>query len=311
MPVTLYPAPVWAGRQDPEDGPEARRLHDLVEDDARRAVIGFASDTGVRRNQGRPGAHDGPTAIRTALASLSAPAGVQGFSDLGDVEVTGDDLEAGQRALSEKLATALGTFERVVVLGGGHETAFGSYCGLIAAFPGKKVGIINLDAHLDLRLVGKAGPSSGTPFTQIRELDPDGFDYLCLGLAAESNTGALMERARDWGVRIIDDHALIDNKHAADEAITAIMSRSDLVYLTIDIDVLPHFQAPGVSAPASRGVPLDVIEHIIKAVLEWSTEHHCLCPVADIVELCPPHDPQGVTARTAAVLVRRILLDVV
>ncbi len=282
-------------------------MHHLVAGEANRAVLGFASEAGVVRNKGRKGASLGPASLRNALANMAAPPDAAPFSDLGDVEVTGDDLEEGQAALSDRVASALGDHDRLVVLGGGHETAFGSYCGIAARYPDKQIGIINLDAHLDLRLVGENGPSSGTPFAQIRALNPQGFDYLCLGVAEESNTQALMQRAQGWGVNIVDDHALIANKKAADREIADIIARSDAIYLTIDIDVLPHYQAPGVSAPAARGVGLPTIEHLVAHVLSTCRQLGCPCPLADVVELSPPNDPQHVTAKSAALLVRRIL----
>ena len=308
MPVNILLPSKWTGRSDPEDGKHALRIHDLVSDDASRAILGFASDAGVARNKGRKGAHDGPAALRKALANLAAPENPISFTDLGDVEVIGDDLEDGQAALADKIGEALGSYERLVVLGGGHEIAFGSYSGLAQNYPDAKIGIINLDAHLDLRLVGENGPSSGTPFTQIRDLNPDGFDYLCIGLAEESNTAALLRRAGDWGVQTVFDHALIDNRHAADEAIDAIISRNDIIYLTVCLDVLPHYQAPGVSAPAARGVPLSVIEHLVVRTLSQCEAAAKPIPLVDFAELSPPHDRDGVTARCAALLARRVLV---
>lgn len=178
MPINVIPASPWTGRSDPEDGSGATRLHHIVQENASRALLGFACEAGVIRNKGRKGAHEGPAALRGALANMAAPDDELPFTDLGDVDVTGNDLEAGQAVLSDKVAEALHLHDRLIVLGGGHETAFGSYCGLTRRYPGKQIGIINLDAHLDLRLIGENGASSGTPFSQIRELDAKKFDYL-------------------------------------------------------------------------------------------------------------------------------------
>ncbi|MEO1220803.1 MAG: arginase family protein, partial [Pseudomonadota bacterium] len=167
--------------------------------------------------------------------------------------------------------------------------------------------IINLDAHLDLRLVGESGPSSGTPFTQIRNLAPDRFDYLCLGVAEEANTLALFQRAEEWGVEMVSDHALIDSPTAGDPAIDALVARSDLIYLTIDLDLLPAYQCPGVSAPAARGVSFHIVERMINQVLNNCERHNCQIPLSDIVELSPPHDRDGISARAAALLTRQLL----
>lgn len=309
MSVTHTQTPEWTGRVDPEDGSDAIRLHQLVKPDATRAVIGFACDAGVKRNKGRVGAKEGPAALRQALANLSAPAGARPFSDFGDVVVTGDALEAGQETLANAIGDALSDLERLVVLGGGHETAFASFRGLRKAHPKARIGILNLDAHLDLRLPGEAGGSSGTPFAQIRQLDPGGFDYLCVGYAEESNTQALMARAKDWGVGLVRDHELIADPLAAHPAITELIARNDCLYLTIDIDVLSHFQAPGVSAPAARGLPLSTIEQIVSFAIKTAASLKTPLALADLVELSPAHDRDGVTARTAALLARRLLMS--
>ena len=132
-----------------------------------------------------------------------------------------------------------------------------------------------------------------------------------IGVADESNTTALMKRAEDWGVNIITDHQLINDKHAANAAIEAIINRSDLIYLTIDLDVMPHYQAPGVSAPAARGVVFETIEHLVDKILQTCKALDRDCPLTDVVELSPPNDPQNVTARTAALLIRQMLFLIV
>lgn len=307
MPARHIPRAKWRGRQDPEDGVTAKRFYHFEADGSPNAVIGFRCDAGVRRNQGRTGAKEGPTAIRTALSNLPALSGMQTFTDLGDIEVNGDDLEQGQALLAGHVEQALNSHDKLLVLGGGHETAWASYLGLAKRYPDRQIGIINLDAHLDLRNIAAVGPSSGTPFNQIRNFAPERFDYLCLGVAEEANTTALFERAADWGVNMIDDKSLIKDIHAADAEIEALVERSDMVYLTIDIDLLPHYQAPGVSAPATRGVPLAAVEHLVDHVIETCAVKNCRMPLMDIVEVSPTFDRDNMTAKIAAVLARRFL----
>lgn len=309
MPVTHIPPKPWTGRDDPEDGPNAKRLHHFASDKGKRALIGFASEAGVKRNKGRVGAKQGPAALRAALGGLPAPHDAEPFVDLGDIDIDGDDVEVGQALLGQHVSEALAAHDRVIVLGGGHETAYGSYLGLADRYPDKKIGVINLDAHLDLRNIGEAGPSSGTPFNQIHALAPEQFDYLCIGAAEEANTVALFDRANEWGVRVVMDKALLNNPHAADVEISAMVRRCDVIYLTIDIDLMPHYQAPGVSAPAARGVPFFIVEHLVKTVIAACKEAERPLPLADIVELSPPFDRDNMTAKSASLLVRRLLLN--
>ena len=54
----LRPPAVWSGRSDVSEGPEGRRWHEIVAlggpaQAGEIALLGFASDAGVRRNGGR------------------------------------------------------------------------------------------------------------------------------------------------------------------------------------------------------------------------------------------------------------------
>lgn len=292
----------WSGREDTEDGPRALRMYHLAgQPDADVAILGFCCDAGVRRNQGQPGAALGPAAIRHALANLATSPGHRAFHDAGDILVTGDDPEPGQQMLAEHVARLFRDHKRILVMGGGHETAFGTWSGLRRARPDDRIGIINIDAHLDLRGIGPAGPSSGTPFWQIQQAEPENFRYAVLGVAEEGNTPALFQRAQHWGVQIVPDHQLQTTPEAGFTAIDQICAASDAIYLTIDLDALPGALAPGVSAPAARGIPLHVVEGLINRVQESGK-----LVIADIVELCPPRDATGLTARCAAYIARRL-----
>ena len=54
-----------------------------------------------------------------------------------------------------------------IVLGGGHETAYGHYLGYVRA--GRETAIVNLDAHLDVRPLRDGRGHSGSPFRQALE----------------------------------------------------------------------------------------------------------------------------------------------
>lgn len=303
----------WTGRDD-GGGPEHRRWHHIVvtasdHDDTARAahtaLIGFASDAGVARNLGRIGAHKGPRALRSALASLSYPGEVGEILDAGDITVEGDELEAGQSALGAAITAQLDAGRFVTVLGGGHETAFGSYLGLRDSplFQGSpRIGILNLDAHFDLRR--SARPSSGTPFLQIAEAEAAAgrpFHYAVVGISEPSNTRVLFDTAERLGVRHLSDEQSQDRDDVV-AFVEDFLADVDLAYLTIDLDVLPAAVAPGVSAPAGYGVPFDVIRAAAIAVARSGK-----LALLDVVELNPELDIDSRTARSAA----RLIHDVV
>ncbi len=165
--------------------------------------------------------------------------------------------------------------------------------------------MVNLDAYFDLRLAPV--PNSGTPFRQIAEFcsaHGTTFNYLCLGISELSNTTALFERARQLGVEYRLDEEMRQSDSADLRArLAQKLIAADKVYLSIDLDVLPASVAPGVSAPAARGVALEIIEDLIDDVISSGK-----LALADIAELNPVLDRDDQTARVAARLAYRLLL---
>ncbi len=309
----------WQGRDDTaSEGPKAQRWHqqiapystDLANTAAGNVLIGFCCDEGVRRNGGRIGAVAGPDGCRSALANLAWHAS-RPIYDAGDVHCDGEQLEAAQTLLAAQIAELLTHGHRPLVIGGGHEVAWGTWQGIAAAVGGgnttatpqqQRVGIINIDAHFDLRQSTPA--SSGTPFAQIardcaaRHLP---FDYLCLGVSALSNTKALFETAQQTGTQwLLDDEFVASNRSVVESCVTMFLDQVDAVYLTICLDAFHVSVAPGVSAPATRGVEV--------AMAEWLIDLICArdqLMVAEVAELNPRFDQDSRTAKLAARLLAR------
>lgn len=308
--------PIWQGRSDAEEGAGPWRWHDVMrpwaaDGTADVVVLGFACDEGVRRNQGRIGAAAGPAALRAALANLPLN-GLTALGDAGDIGTMPPDaaarpLELLQTQYAEKIAQIMGTGALPVGLGGGHEIAWGSWCGLMAALGSsqgsRRVGIVNFDAHFDLRAGALA--TSGTPFRQMAEYCAQHqrpFHYLCLGVSRFANTQALFARADALGVQyVVDETLTAQSLPEVRERLQHFLQPLDDLYLTFCLDVLPAAVAPGVSAPAARGVGLDVLEPLLDIALASGKLR-----VADVAELNPRYDIDQRTARAAARVVARI-----
>ena len=299
----------WQGRVDDEEPGPSPRWHQRVRPfDAAAsggvALIGFAVDAGVRRNGGRPGAAQGPAALRSALADLPL-LGEPALFDAGDIGCDGDALEAAQQQLSRRVAQAIAQRCLPLVLGGGHEVAWGTYQGIAAARPpGERLLIVNLDAHFDLRRAARG--NSGTPFLQIHDHRSERgqpFDYRVFGISRYANTEALFRRADALRVGYRLDEALQTPADwaAAQGALAHDLAACDAVYLTLCLDMLPGATAPGVSAPAPLGMPLACAERLVDQVMASGR-----VVAADLAELNPSHDRDGLTARVAARLVARI-----
>lgn len=299
----------WSGRVDLPEDASTRRWHQWVRAPQPGsapgvAVLGFACDEGVRRNHGRVGAAEGPAALRKMLSNLPVLDEVPLY-DAGTVACTDGDLEAAQARYAEAMAALLDGGHLAVGLGGGHEIAYASYLGLAQHLRARRprLAIVNIDAHFDLRR--QAQGSSGTPFLQaIDDARERGLplDYLAYGISAAANTRVLFDTADALGVHYVrdDELGLLELPRRLAE-LKEKLADVDAVYLTIDIDGLPHAMAPGVSAPAARGVPMEVVEPLLDAVAATGK-----LMLMDVAELSPPLDRDNVTARVAARLVHRV-----
>lgn len=306
----------WTGRIDGED-PASKRWHqiiDLIDLDKelpvmqfKTVLLGFCCDEGVRRNQGRVGAKDAPAAMRKVLANLPDHLFPSfEIADAGDVICVAEDLEAAQQELAKRVQQILEMGGLPIVLGGGHEVTYGNYKGLRLANPTKKIGIINLDAHLDIRPLKDGKGNSGTGFFQIAEESKSAgleFNYMAIGIQQISNTQALYQYAVEHQVEIIEAYDVhpweLEN---IQERIQAFADRVDCLYLTIDMDVFAAPYAPGVSALNFNGLVPDatfirILECILGQANLWTI---------DIAELNPLYDIDNRTTKLAADLIFRI-----
>lgn len=314
--MTWKHAQPWTGRDD-GPGPENARWHNTVVpwnpgsasgSAAGSALLGLASDEGVRRNKGRTGARSGPEAIRSALASLALHQPTL-LKDAGDVLVDGTDLEAAQEEFASVLYALLADGHFTMGLGGGHEITFASYSG-VARFLGAEgqwtLGILNIDAHFDLREEPRA--TSGTGFSQIASIEAAAgrdFRYAAIGISETSNTKVLFDRAKGLGVEVLlDEECHPGNFDRVRRFVADFAASVDHLYLTIDLDALPAAIAPGVSAPAGFGVGLETVRAIVLAAVRSGKLIH-----ADVAELNPTFDIDQRTARTAARLVSDLILN--
>ncbi len=309
---------IWQGRIDEEPEGGKLRWHQCIEPLGRGSfdpgvvLLGVCSDEGVRVNLGRIGARDGPDAIRKAMANQAWHLQVP-FYDGGNLYCD----EGGLEGLFEAQATIIEAFLEAghypILLGGGHEMSYGSFCGLIGHLRTSDhegpVGIINFDAHFDMR--SAVQPGSGTAFLQIAEYcgrESLPFNYFCLGVSEVANTETLFNRARVLGVDFLKDEELVSwNLVQSRRRLGTFIDRCAAIHLSIDLDVFPASVAPGVSAPAPRGVSLEIVEHLIDFIKVRAQDK---LKLADIAEYNPKYDSDGRTAKVAARLCHLLARDV-
>ena len=267
-------------------------------------IIGFCSDEGVRRNEGRVGAYSGPNQLRQQWGKLACQHDLQ-FIDVGNILCVDENLESAQEELSRLVDHCHSHGFKTVVLGGGHEIAWGHFSGLTRQYP--RLGIINFDAHFDLRpiLPNQLG-TSGTPFWQIAEYckkTQKEFNYCCLGIQELANTTSLFANAEKYKVPYLTVEQLAENPLEWQYAfLNQFLQKLDAVYLTVCLDVFNEAVAPGVSAPQALGLfpwqAIPLLKYIVQTGKVVSI---------DIAELSPPLDEGNKTARLGAMLLAKVL----
>lgn len=276
------------------------------------ALVGYVCDEGVRRNLGRVGSEQGPRLIRERLAKLPIHFDSIRVGDVGDIICLEEDMESCQQAFSNIISQLISKNIFPIGLGGGHDMAYGHFMGIRDAIKNtdkSRIGIINFDAHFDLRPVEKKS-NSGTPFNQvISELKEtnENVDYFAIGIQQQSNTKELFDIAKkehiDYAINY-DCESSTEEMKALQKRLIPFIEANDYLYITIDLDGFSSAYAPGVSAPS----PLGFTPYFVFKMLRFlfSTKKVISC---DIAELNPTLDRDNLTSNLAAKLVDFIVMN--
>ncbi|MBM7625004.1 formimidoylglutamase [Sporohalobacter salinus] len=315
---------IWQGRVDDTGDFTAFRWHQWIDSiDLTNKVLdpinnqergfcflGFCGDQGVNRNGGRVGAAKGPASIRKELANLPVRFGRETkLFDAGNIKCLDSAMERQQKSLELAVEKILDLNLFPLVLGGGHEIALGHYNGLLNSKleedRNPQIGIINFDAHFDLRPYPNGG-NSGTMFRQIADqcqADEIDYSYLCVGIQKCGNTVNLFQTADELGVEYIlaediTDFNTLDILNTLDDYIR----QNDYIYLTICSDVFSSAFAPGVSSIQPLGIEPELALNLIKYIMKSKKVISC-----DIAEVSPRFDQDSSTAKLAAIILFAIV----
>jgi formimidoylglutamase len=292
----------WTGTSsDPNDEQFGHIVEPTTLDAAReyRAVlVGEPYDGAVI---GRPGAREGPVAIRESLAGVKThhfDAGpVRSVGDLGTVEVPSDRNVSDVQAAVRDVTARIHDQEMVpVFLGGDNSLTYPNAAPLLDREG--SVGVVSLDTHLDCRAV-PGEPTSGTPYRQLHQAGLDGMAVLGARHFETSTTYA--EYLREQGGEIVTAEEVGDDPvEAADRALSAV--ETDHLYVSVDIDVLDATAGPGVSAPTPGGITSRELFRMVRLLASSDR-----LAGFEVVETAPPLCPDGRTADAAARIVAHAL----
>ncbi|MBC8144893.1 MAG: formimidoylglutamase [bacterium] len=285
--------------------PDADRQSPLI------AIIGVPQDIGVERNGGRVGASEAPDAIRRWLYRMSTydietarSIATGAVIDLGNINCDGS-LEDIHERLSAVVETVCKHGVVPVVLGGGHDITYATITGAARAVGA--VGVVNIDAHLDVRPV-VTERNSGTPFRMLIDegmLVPTSF--IELGIQSFANAAEHARWLLERGGRIItlDEIRVRGFAKTFSTAWQSVSTGEQHVYGSLDIDGVRSADAPGVSASMPDGLSAEDLLHAARQLGRKSATVGL-----DIVEVNPKYDRDNITAKLAAHAVARFVTGV-
>lgn len=304
---------LWTGRIDEEDKEQGKRWHEKIKSlpypykkEGGIALLGFDCDEGIKRNKGRAGAAEACDVLKKSMCNFAYHLENMKLYDAGKIEAT-SNLDESQIVLASHISTLLTNKHFPIVLGGGHEVAYASFLGLFNTInQDESTAIINFDAHFDLRINAEA--TSGTPFTQIAALCEKNnapFNYMCLGVSKSSNTKALFQKAKDLKVKyILDTKMSYANFKKIKNKLDVFLTKKEHIYISIDADVFSAYNVPAVSAPAARGIELNLTYEVLEYIFN---KYRNKIRLIDFAEFSPTYDVNDIGKKAIA----RLIYDVV
>ena len=297
----------WEPYQKRGSDPNETRMLDILEcwigeEGPAIGLVGIPFDSAVI---GRKGAKGGPKKIRDSIRYFKAYSwnldfwfGDKRVYDFGDIITEEESVEESHNIISEVIYKIAKRGFIPITLGGDHSIGYPIIKGLKDTYREKKIGLINIDAHLDVRELVDGRINSGTPFRRILDNKLiDGKNFVEIGIRDFANA----KKYRDYVVEknatifTIEDIRNLGIDNVIKQTIEKITDDTDVTYISVDMDSLDQIYAPGVSAPTPDGLSTNQITKIIHRVIS-ETEIIGM----DIVELNPLYDTADTTAINAA-----------
>ena len=298
LPVSGFVLPRYAGL------PTFMRLPYAPPDDPRFATldIGIAGVPWDNGTTNRPGARHGPRALRdasTMIRMFNQATGTYPFhlarcADVGDTSVNPVDV-------MDALARIGGFFDQMIAhgitplsAGGDHLTSLPVLRALAKRHGANgPVGMIHFDSHTDFYDSYFDGfrYTHGTPFRRAVEeglLDPK--RTVQIGIRGTGYDGEDVEFARQAGVRLFFIEEVMDRGPDAVMAEARKIVGDKPVYVSFDVDGIDPSQAPGTGTPEIGGFSTHQAQRMLRHLSGLDMVG------ADLVEVSPPLDVQGMTS---------------
>lgn len=289
-------------------------LQYLVEPEEADVIIyGVPFDGGTQRHVGT---NEGPIGIRHALSffrnwSSELDLCFTDFiktADIGNVDMLWYDYDFTFKNVDKVMTNILENKKFPITLGGDHSITYRAIKSVINHNPNKKIGLIWLDNHLDT-MEDYHGDiyHCGTPLWHLMSEFPDqikaknvvhmgsrGFQLGKKGWENQKKLGFPMIKAQEIkfdGIR-----------NAVQKAVGLAQDDTDLIYMTLDIDVAEGIYAPGTQCNNPGGLNATELFYILREVAMKTN-----LVGFDVMEVAPRADVADVTIQLGACSVLEVI----
>src|SRR5918997_6574789 len=215
-----------------------------------------------------------------------------------DAPVAPMALERGPAVIRRKVLDVARSGAIAIVLGGDHSITFPSASAVARAVAPRRLGIVHFDAHADAANTTWGHlRSHGTPMRRLIESGAvAGRNFVQIGLRGYWPGPETLEWMREQGLRW---HLMTEIEERGAEAVIAdaiaeALDGPELIYLSVDIDVIDPGMAPGTGTPEPGGM---LTRELLRAVRQVVGRVELVA--MDVVEVAPPYDHAEVTATAA------------
>eukprot|EP01102_Stenamoeba_stenopodia_P022319 TRINITY_DN9257_c0_g1_i1.p1 TRINITY_DN9257_c0_g1~~TRINITY_DN9257_c0_g1_i1.p1 ORF type:complete len:342 (+),score=71.65 TRINITY_DN9257_c0_g1_i1:41-1027(+) len=234
-------------------------------------LVGFPWDEGVRRNGGREGASEAPATVRKLMPRIGTLKNPElGISlkklkvfdsgDIGSTDAEGRprELEEAHRLLTERVKFIVSHGGIPFVIGGGNDQSYPNVAGLLEATEEGPYGVVNIDAHFDVRPLKEGRVHSGSPFRLMLEHPKfSSRNGKFIEFAAQGNqcSAKHAKYLKEKGCDIVWLSQLLEEGNVRKSFVQHVLDKFEgKVFVSFDLDAVASSYAPGVSCPGTIGL---------------------------------------------------------
>jgi arginase family enzyme len=244
----------------------------------------------------RKGIEKGPETIVSFLDDFYMnEAGLMPLFELEELKIDNSNLEAAHSAIYESVDKLGKNHPFTILIGGDHSMTYPAFKAYAKNNPG--AGLVVFDAHPDCQ--ENHHPPTHEDYLRVlideRILDPDRVIIIgARNMSKEERKFIDYERIKNYSMKEIS----FDGLREVTDSIMSVARQWPKVYLSIDIDVLDPASAPGTGYAEPGGLTAREIIYMVQRLKLMRN-----IGAADIVEVNPEKDLNGMTSKLAAKLV--------